>query len=87
MVTLAPGEQLPVAANGRTVGAPTGYISDVLALKAVNHLWTVIAPARITTHQSMITRLTSKSDDNITCVSVCTQTHTNTENSLCCSMS
>ena len=52
MVTLAPGEQLPIAANGRTVGAPTGYISDVLALKAVNHLWTVIAPAIINTQQS-----------------------------------
>ena len=55
MVTLAPGEQLPVAANGCTMGAPTGYISDVLALKAVNHLWTVVAPAMINTQQSTTT--------------------------------
>ena len=52
MVALSPSEELPVAADGRTVGATTGHISDVLALKAVNHLGTIVTPtAMISTTQ------------------------------------
>lgn len=54
VVTLAPGEQLSIAGDGCAMRAATGHISDVLALEAVNHLGTVVAPTTVSTPQAMI---------------------------------
>ena len=46
VVSLSPRVQLSIGSDGRTVATPTSYLLDVLALKLLNHLGTVITPVR-----------------------------------------
>ena len=44
MIALSPAVQLSIAGDDSTVAATTSNVTDMLPLKTVYHLWTVIAP-------------------------------------------
>ena len=46
VVSLAPSVQLPIGGDGSAVTSATRYLSHVLTLKTLYHLWVVIAPAK-----------------------------------------